>query len=143
MDRRSWPEHAMALAFEASKRSEDPYKKVGACALDFNNRVLGVSYNGLASGKKVSKAFWQNRDERRSYMIHAEQNLLSLFSQGDASIIAITLFPCEYCSKLIATWKIPRVYYLEEYEHCGYSKKILNFYNIKYSKLHRKILLDI
>lgn len=141
--RRSWPEHAMALALEAAKRSEDPFRKVGACALDHNNRVLGVSYNGLASGKKVANRFWQNRDKRRPYMIHAEQNLLSLFSQGDAYLIAITLFPCEYCAKLIATWKIPVIYYIDEYEQCGKSKKILDFYNIKYHRLYRKILLDL
>jgi len=132
--RRTWPEHAMALAVEAAKRSEDPFKKVGACALDRENRVLGVSYNGLATGKTASSRFWQNRDKRRPYMIHAEQNLLGLFCRNDAALIAITLFPCECCAKLIATWNIPVVYYLEEYIDKN-SKKILDFYNIKYHKL--------
>ena len=100
--RRTWPEHAMALAVEASKRSEDPYRKVGACALDIDNKVLGVAYNGLVAGKTVSDKFWQNRNKRRPYMIHAEQNLFSLFCQKQASIIAVTLFPCECCAKLIA-----------------------------------------
>lgn len=133
--RRSWAEHAMALAVEASNRSEDPYKKVGACALDKDNRVLGVAYNGLAAGKNGSNKFWQSRDLRRPYMIHAEQNLLSLFGRKQASLIAITLFPCECCAKLIATWNIPILYYKEEYEKAIFSKKILDFYNIKYCKL--------
>lgn len=138
--RRSWPEHAMALAIEASKRSEDPYRKVGACALGLDNRVLGVSYNGLVSNKTVNKKFWQNRDVRRPYVIHAEQNLLSLFGRNQANLIAVTLFPCEYCAKLIATWGIPKVYYIDEYERMNESKNILKFYNIKYYKLYRKLL---
>ena len=76
--RLSWDKYALNLATEASKRSEDPHKKVGACALSFDNRVLGVAYNGLASGKNVDENFWNDRDERRKYMIHAETNLLSL-----------------------------------------------------------------
>ena len=42
------PEYAMALAHVASLRSEDPYRKVGAVAIDFSNRVIGTAYNGLA-----------------------------------------------------------------------------------------------
>jgi len=137
--RRSWAEHAMALAIEASKRSEDPHQKVGACALGHDNRVLGVAYNGLVQGKTVNKTFWQNRDYRRPYVVHAEQNVLSLFNRNEASIIAVTLFPCECCVRLIATWGIRKVYYLDEYERAANSKKILDFYGVKYYKLHRKL----
>ncbi len=48
--RLSIPQYAMALAHVASLRSEDPYRKVGAAALDFDNRVIGTAYNGLAPG---------------------------------------------------------------------------------------------
>ena len=50
VSRLSIPEYAMALAHVASMRSEDPYRKVGAAALDFDNRVIGTAYNGLAPG---------------------------------------------------------------------------------------------
>jgi dCMP deaminase len=40
----------MALAHFASLRSEDPSRKVGAVAIDFDNRVFGTAYNGLARG---------------------------------------------------------------------------------------------
>jgi Cytidine and deoxycytidylate deaminase zinc-binding region len=65
------PEYAMALAHVASLRSEDPYRKVGAVALDFDNRVIGTAYNGLAPGYNASAEFWADRDARRSFMIHA------------------------------------------------------------------------
>src|SRR5205085_2867143 len=48
--RLSIPEYAMALAHVASLRSEDPFRKVGAVAFDFDNRVIGTAYNGLAPG---------------------------------------------------------------------------------------------
>ena len=51
--RLSWEEYALRIAEVASLRSEDPFMKVGACALNHSNRVIGVSYNGLATGVNV------------------------------------------------------------------------------------------
>ena len=50
----TWGEYALEIARVASLRSEDPHRKVGACALNHQNMVIGVGYNGLASGKGVS-----------------------------------------------------------------------------------------
>lgn len=135
MHRYSWPEHAMSLAITAARRSEDPYKKVGACALGHDHRVLGVAYNGLCSGKNVADEFWKDRDSRRPYMIHAEQNLLSLFQRNEAKLIAVTLLPCTYCAKLICTWNIPEVYYIEDYETDIAAKDIFKFYGVSLVKL--------
>lgn len=134
-NRRSWPEHAIALALEASKRSEDPYQQVGACALGYDNRVLGVSYNGLAAGKTVESSFWNNRDERRPYMIHAEQNLLSLFRRGEARLLACTLLPCSECAKLICSWEIPLVCYLDDYQRDLGAISIFKFYKTTLKKI--------
>ena len=41
----SIPQYAMALAQVASLRSEDPFRKVGAVAIDHANRVIGTAYN--------------------------------------------------------------------------------------------------
>lgn len=135
MKRLSWPEYALALAKVASLRSEDPFRKVGACALSHDNRVLGVAYNGLCSNKNVSEKFWKDRDKRRPYMIHAEQNLLSLFKRNEARLLAVTLLPCEYCAKLICTWNIPEVYYTEDYKLAESAKTIFKFYNVSLIKL--------
>ncbi|MEY5134925.1 MAG: hypothetical protein RL709_626, partial [Pseudomonadota bacterium] len=78
MSRISWEEYALRIAEVAALRSEDPFVKVGSCALDYSNRVIGVAYNGLASGINVPDTFWSDRDARRPFMIHAEVNLLSL-----------------------------------------------------------------
>lgn len=133
--RLSWDKYAINLAVEASKRSEDPYKKVGACALSHDNRVLGVAYNGLVSGKSANEKFWKDRDQRRKYMIHAETNLLSLFERGECRLVACTLLPCSYCARMICAWGIPRVIYLENYDQDGEGLEIFKFYKVRVSKI--------
>lgn len=135
MNRPSWEQYALMLAKTASCRSEDPFIKVGACALDYNNRVLGVAYNGLVSRKKVNKKFWKNREERRNYMIHAEQNLLSLFKRGEAKVLACTLLPCSDCARLICSWEIPIVCYLDDYQRDLGALSIFKFYGTKLKKI--------
>ena len=72
--RLSWEEYALNIACTVAERSEDIYQKVGACALNEKNMVIAVGYNGLASGKNASHRFFQNRNHRRPFMIHAEVN---------------------------------------------------------------------
>ena len=133
--RLDWAEYALLLAEAASLRSEDPYRQVGACALDFNNRVLGVGYNGLAPGKMVTNDFWKDRDNRRMYMIHAEANCLSLFKAGECKILATTLMPCSSCATLIAGYQIKRVVYHDIYKRDEKAIEILDFYGIIHQQL--------
>ena len=109
------PEYAMALAHVASLRSEDPFRKVGAVALDFDNRVIGTAYNGLAPGFNASQDFWLDRDERRKYMIHAEVNLCSLFTRGNARVVACTTMPCTSCMQMLCAYGVREIYYGEDY----------------------------
>lgn len=135
LKRIGWEEYALELAKTASIRSQDPYRKVGACALDWNNRVLGVAYNGLAPGKNVSSKFWKNREQRLPYILHAEQNLLSLFNRNQARLIAVTLLPCTSCAKLICCWNIPLVIYHEDYFRDSGALDVFKFYQVKVKKI--------
>lgn len=130
VERISWSKYALSLACTASLRSEDPYRKVGACALDHSNRVLGVAYNGLKSGFTATADFWLDRDKRRPYMIHAEANLLSLFRRDECNIIAITHSPCASCAGLIVSHNIKRVVFCNTYEQDTTGIEILKHYNI-------------
>ncbi len=109
------PEYAMALAHVASLRSEDPYRKVGAVAIDFDNRVIGTAYNGLAPGYNADPDFWTDRDDRRKYMLHAEVNLCSLFTRGNVKLVACTTKPCTSCMQMLCAYGIKEVYYRDEY----------------------------
>ena len=139
----NWDEYALSLAQVAKLRSEDPFRQVGACALDHENRVLGVAYNGLQSGKVVSKDFWSDRDKRRPFMLHAEANLLSLFKKGDCKTIALTCSPCSACATLIAAHNIERVVYCDEYEPDKSGIDILNFYYISVIKIDSTLIRSI
>src|SRR6187549_119272 len=96
----SIPAYAMALAHVASLRSEDPFRKVGAVAIDHANRVIGTAYNGLAPGFDAPPGFWQDREARRKFMLHAEVNLCSLFIRGAVRLVAVTTKPCSACMQM-------------------------------------------
>lgn len=131
----NWHEHAINLAKAASKRSEDPYRQVGACVLNKNYEVLAVAYNGLASGKTVSDDFWDDRDRRLPYMIHAETNVLAMIKKGEGQIIACTLLPCSNCAINIAAHGIKTVLYSELYDRDSKALELFKFYNIECFKV--------
>ena len=106
----------MALAHVASLRSEDPWRKVGAVALDFSNRVIGTAYNGLAPGFDAPSGFWSDREARRKYMLHAEVNLCSLFVRGAVRLVAVTTKPCTSCMQMLCAYGVKEVYFRDEYE---------------------------
>lgn len=109
------PEYAMALAHVASLRSEDPFRKVGAVAFDFDNRVIGTAYNGLAPGFNAASEFWSDRSDRRKFMIHAEVNLCSLFTRGNVRLVACTTKPCTSCMQMLCAYGVKEVFYRDDY----------------------------
>jgi len=142
MPRIDWDKHALLLAWAATRRSEDPYMKVGACALGYNNEVLGVAYNGLAAGKKTDSSFWEDRNKRRPYMIHAEANLLSRISFGQAKTMAITLQPCTCCAQAIAGHNIKKVIYTLKYEFDKGGLDVLDFYGIEHKCISKEEVVE-
>lgn len=131
----SWEEYALRLAQVAALRSEDKWTKAGACALAHNNMVLGVAYNGLASGKKVDTTFWEDREGRLPFMLHAEINLLSLFNRGEARLIATNFMPCSNCAAAICAWGIKKVVYGGEYHRDNKAVEIFRFYDVELQEL--------
>ena len=115
MNRLPIPQYVMALAHVAALRSEDPFRKVGAAALDKDNRVIGTAYNGLFPGFDAPEGFWASRDERQKYMLHAEINLCSLFKRGEAKIVACTTMPCTSCMQALCAHGVKTIYYGEDY----------------------------
>jgi dCMP deaminase len=127
----SWEEYALRIAQAAALRSEDRYVQVGATALDYSNRVIGVAYNGLGSGITAPESFWEDRDKRRPYMIHAEINLLSLIKRDECKLLACTLLPCSCCAAAIVANGIKKVVYKDEYFRDNQSLEIFKFNGIE------------
>ena len=133
-ERLSIPRYAMALAHVASLRSEDPYRKVGAAALDHENRVIGTAYNGLAPGFEAPPGFWDDREARQKYMLHAEVNLCSLFRRGEARLVATTTMPCTACMQTLCAYGIQEIYYRDVYRESA-APEIAATYGIKFEQV--------
>ena len=133
--RLDWDTYALRIAEVAALRSEDPWVQVGACALDHSNRVIGVAYNGLAPGKNVTGVFWNDRDGRRPYILHAETNLISLFKRGEAKTIACTLLPCSSCAQHIIAHDVKKVIYRDLYTKDQKALEIFDFYGIEVKRI--------
>ena len=116
--RNTWEETALQLAETmAESRSPDPYVQVGACILRPDNSVAAVGYNGAPADIEID---WSDRDGRRQYVIHAEQNALSYVRPGECSLLAVTMIPCLDCLKAIAKHKIKKVVYRHGYSSTLY-----------------------
>lgn len=108
----NWDEYAIGIAEAVSKKSKDSWNKVGAVILREDKSIASVGYNGFPQGVEED---WSNRDERRKYVIHAEQNALRYIKPGDGDTLYCTLLPCGDCIKAIAAYKIKKVIYKEVY----------------------------
>jgi dCMP deaminase len=133
-ERLSIPRYAMALAHVASLRSEDPYRKVGAAALDHDNRVIGTAYNGLAPGFNPPSEFWDDREARQKFMLHAEVNLCSLFRRGEAKLVATTTMPCTACMQTLCAYGIREIYYRDIY-HASDAPEIAKLYGVRLERV--------
>lgn len=112
MSRMTWDEYGLVIAQTASLRSEDPYLRVGSCVLREDRSIVGVGYNGAASGIKIP---WEDRDARRNYVIHAEVNALRYCTpeQTKNGYLYSTHHPCSECVKVAASYGIKNMMYVD------------------------------
>jgi dCMP deaminase len=108
----NWESYAMDLARTAARKSKDPWVKVGACILRHDNTIAALGYNGFPAKMHED---WSDRDERRRFVVHAEQNALRFIKPDEARLIACTLLPCNDCLKSIASYGIPVIIYDQLY----------------------------
>lgn len=127
-------EYALQLAEVASRRSEDPFRKVGAVALTDENRIIATGYNGLPPAFVANEELWKDRDFRRDLMIHAEQNLCSLFKRGEVKMVAVTTMPCSFCLRTLIAHGVSQVYYRMPYEHDDGAIAIAKYFGIHMEK---------
>jgi len=136
MTRISWEEYALELAEVASKRSEDPFLRVGAVALREDNSVISLGFNGAPPGKTID---WSNRDERRKRVCHAELACLRYCIPGEVKLLAVTLCPCSECIKQIAMYKISRVVFRDYYDKDDFAPKLAKEFGIELIQINNFI----
>jgi dCMP deaminase len=111
--RPTFPEWALGLAKAASIRSEDPYVQVGSVVVGFDWTVLGIGYNGLPPKVDMPESWWDDRDGRRPFMIHAEVNALRTVStsRADGLMVVSTHIPCSTCMSVLGSYRVGVVYW--------------------------------
>ena len=97
--------------------------------MDWDNRVIGTAYNGLAPGFDAPADFWDDREARQKFMLHAEVNLCSLFRRGEAKLVATTTMPCTACMQTLCAYGIKEIYYREVY-HVSDAPEIAKLYGV-------------
>ncbi len=135
----SWEEYAIALAGVAALKSKDPYVKVGCCLLRHDNTIASLGYNGFPSGVEED---WTDRDERRKYVNHSEQNALRFVKPNECYLAAVTLLPCNDCLKSLASYGIKKVIYREVYDRDNSSLIMANKFGIELKQLDYPIKIS-
>ena len=125
-------DYALRLAETAALRSEDPFYQVGAVAMTGNGRVIATAYNGLLPGVEKDDAWWHDKEGRKPFMIHAEQNLCGLFSLGDkVELVAVTLEPCPDCLRLLMAHGVKKIVFRQKHAASSFSEKLAAFYGVE------------
>ena len=112
--RPSFDEYFLNLAFAVSVRSDDLYIKHGATIVSKQNHILGTGYNATIRGSNLN-LIPKDRDLRRPYMIHAEENailncMVNPLTVGGAKIY-VTGLSCVPCLQRLINFGITEVYY--------------------------------
>ncbi len=124
----TWHEYAIALAEVASLKSKDPWKKVGACLLRTEDNTAILGFNGFPKGMNED---WSDRDRRRKFVIHAEQNALRYVKPNECYLCAVTMLPCNDCLKSLASYGIKTIIYKEIYNNDDSSLELAKQFNIE------------
>ena len=114
MSRPSWDEYFLLLACTVSLRSEDPDIKHGAVIVNEYNHIIGTGYNGPIKGSDNSVIPFNVRDEKRKWMIHAEENAMLNVTQSSSERgffcrIYVTGHPCNNCLQRMINFGIRRI----------------------------------
>lgn len=128
-------DYALSVAKTVAQRSPDPYRQVGAVILDKDNRIISTGYNGLAPGFDPPDSFWDDKEKRKPYVLHAEINALSYIKKGEGHILVCTLKPCEHCLIACLAHGIKTIWYLDEKDGLTNSDNIAKMYGISFNCL--------
>lgn len=123
-------DYFLSIANQVKLRSPD-ITQVGAVLVTMNDhRIISTGYNGTPAGCN-DDIDWTNRELVHSIIIHAELNcLLYANSKFEESILYVTLSPCIQCIKIIASAKIKKVIYIEEYRDIEKVRELCKFFGI-------------
>lgn len=127
MERPSWDEYFISIAYLVSMRSTCLRRRVGA-VLVRDRRIIATGYNGAPTGLRHASEVGCLREElnvpsgERHELcrgLHAEQNAIIQAALHGVSTKGATLYcthcPCSLCTKMLINAGIGKVIYVEGY----------------------------
>ena len=116
-DEGKWDKRFLNLAKEISTWSKDPSTQVGAIAVK-DRKVLAQGYNGFPRNMKDLEDRYNNREEKYTYIVHAEKNVIYNATYNGVSLKYSTMYVyglpvCAECAKGIIQCGVKRVVMLE------------------------------
>ncbi|MCF7873788.1 MAG: cytidine/deoxycytidylate deaminase family protein [Candidatus Omnitrophica bacterium] len=127
MNRPSWDQYFMGVAFLVSKRATCLRRKVGAVLVK-DRQILATGYNGAPRGIKHCKETGCLREkmgvpsgQRHEICrgLHAEQNVILQSAFHGVSVKGSTLYitnsPCSICAKMIINAGIDEIVVFDDY----------------------------
>jgi len=116
-DEDKWDKRFLNLAKEISTWSKDPSTQVGAIAVK-DRKVLAQGYNGFPKNMKDLEDRYNNREEKYTYIVHAEKNVIYNATYNGVSLKDSTMYVyglpvCSECAKGIIQCGVKRVVMLE------------------------------
>jgi dCMP deaminase len=127
----TWEKYAMLLAEVASLKSKDPWVKVGCCLLRTEDNTAILGFNGFPKGIPED---WSDRDRRRRFVVHAEQNALRYVKPNECYLCAVTLLCCNDCLKSLASYGIKTIIYKDVYNNDSSSLVLAKEFGIELIK---------
>ena len=109
-----WDMRYLALAEEVAQWSKDPSTKIGAIAVGKKGQVLSQGYNGFPRGIEDKVEYYQDRETKYKYVVHAEMNVIYNATYHGVCLEGTTLYVtglpvCSDCAKGIIQVGITRV----------------------------------
>jgi len=116
-DEGKWDKRFLNLAKEIATWSKDPSTQVGAIAVK-DRKVLAQGYNGFPRKMKDLEDRYNNREEKYTYIVHAEKNVIYNATYNGVSLKDSTMYVyglpvCSECAKGIIQTGVKRVVMLE------------------------------
>ena len=106
-----WDTRFLSMARHISTWSKDPSTQVGAVVVRGKCSIIGLGFNGFATGLNDAPNLLADKQYKHSHIIHAETNAL-LSARQDTNGCAIyvwPLLPCPRCAAFIIQAGISRV----------------------------------
>lgn len=104
MNKVSYDDYFLTLAFLVAQRSIDPSTKCGAVLVSSDKRILSTGYNGPIKGVDDS-VIPLTRPEKYAHFLHAEENCLLAYSGSKQDLEGATMYvtgnPCHKCLRMI------------------------------------------